>query len=98
MVAAYSVVEPPALGEAVLRCLDEGFDLALFASPSSVEAFAQAAGDRSRGVPVAVIGPTTEAAARAARFDVRGVASTSTVEGLVAAAEHALGGSAPSHS
>lgn len=98
VVAAYSVVEPPGLGEAVRRCLDEGFDLALFASPSSVEAFAQAAGDRSRRVPVVVIGPTTEAAARAARFDVRGVASPSTAEGLVAAAEHALGRSAPSHS
>jgi uroporphyrinogen-III synthase len=98
VVAAYSVVEPPGLGEAVRRCLDEGFDLALFASPSAVEAFAQAAGDRSRWVPVVVIGPTTEAAARAARFDVRGVASTSTAEGLVAAAEHALGSRAPSHS
>jgi uroporphyrinogen-III synthase len=98
VVAAYSVVEPPGLGEAVRRCLDEGFDLALFASPSSVEAFAQAAGDRSRGIPVAVIGPTTEAAARVARFDVRGVASPSTAEGLVAAAEHALGAGPPSHS
>jgi uroporphyrinogen-III synthase len=98
VVAAYSVVEPPGLGEAVRRCLDEGFDLALFASPSSVEAFAQAAGDRSRGIPVAVIGPTTEAAARAAGFDIRATASPSTAEGLVAAAQHALGGSAPSHS
>ena len=98
VVAAYSVVEPPGLGEAVQSCLDGGFDLALFASPSSVEAFAQAAGDRSRGIPVVVIGPTTEAAARAARFDVRGVASLSTVEGLVGAAERALGGSAPPHS
>jgi uroporphyrinogen-III synthase len=98
VVAAYSVVEPPGLGEAVRRCLDEGFDLALFASPSAVEAFAQAAGDRARGIPIVVIGPTTEAAARAARFDVRGIATPSTVEGLVAAAEHALGPSARSDS
>lgn len=96
VVAAYCVVEPPGLGETVRGCLDEGFDLAVFASPSSVEAFAQAAGERSRGVPVAVIGPTTEAAARAARFEVRAVASPSTAEGLVDAVERALGGPTPS--
>jgi uroporphyrinogen-III synthase len=90
VVAAYAVVEPPGLGESVRRCFEEGFDLALFASPSAVEAFAQAAGDLSRGTPVVVIGPTTEAAARAARFDVLGIASPSTVEGLVAAAERAI--------
>jgi len=95
VVAAYSVVKPPGLGEAVRRCLDESFDLAVFASPSAVEAFAQWAGERSRGIPVVVIGPTTEAAARAARFDVRGVAAPSTAEGLVAAAERALGAPAP---
>ena len=98
VVAAYSVVEPPGLGECVLRCLDEGFDLALFASPSAVEAFAQAAGDRARGTPVVVIGPTTEAAARAARFDVRAVASPSTAEGLLYAAERVLGASSRSDS
>jgi uroporphyrinogen-III synthase len=91
VVAAYSVVEPPELAESVRRCLDQGFDLALFASPSAVEAFAHAAGVRSRGIPTVVIGPTTEAAARAARFEVCGVASPSTLEGLVAAAERALG-------
>jgi uroporphyrinogen-III synthase len=90
VVAAYSVVEPPGLEEAVRRCLDEGLDLALFASPSAVEAFARAAGDRSESIPTVVIGPTTEAAARAARFEVLGIASPSTVEGLVAAAERAL--------
>ena len=80
LVAAYSTVEPPGLGPAVASCLDQGFDLALFASPSAVEAFARAAGKRARGLPVAVIGPTTEAAARAGGLDVRGVASPSTVE------------------
>jgi uroporphyrinogen-III synthase len=91
VVAAYATVEPPGLAEAVRESFGAGFDLALFTSPSAVEAFANAAGERARGLAVAVIGPTTEAAARAAGMDVRAVASPSTVEGLVAAAEHVLG-------
>jgi uroporphyrinogen-III synthase len=90
VVAAYTAIEPPGLEAAVARCLDEGFDLALFASPSAVEAFARAAGERASGLPVAVIGPTTEAAARARGLDVRGVASPSTVEALVTTAERLL--------
>ena len=74
---------------------EPGFDLALFASPSAVEAFARAAGGRATGLPVAVIGPTTEATARASGLDVRGVASPSTVEALVATAERLLGGPRP---
>jgi uroporphyrinogen-III synthase len=93
VVAAYATVDAPGLGEAVRSCLEGGFDLALFASPSAVEGFANVAGDRARGLPAAVIGPTTEAAARAAGMDVRAVARPSTVEGLVAAAEEVLGGS-----
>jgi len=92
VVPAYATVEPDGLAEAVGRVLDEGLDLALFASPSAVESFARAAGERAEGLEVAVIGPTTEAAARAAGMDVREVASPSTAEGLVAAAERALGG------
>jgi uroporphyrinogen-III synthase len=91
VVTAYSTIEPPGLGEAVGRCLEQGFDLALFASPSAVEAFARSAGDRAAGLPAAVIGPTTEAAARAAGLDVRGVASPATLEALVATAERVLG-------
>jgi uroporphyrinogen-III synthase len=90
VVAAYSPIEPAGLAQAVGRCLEQGFDLALFASPSAVEAFAGAAGDRAAGLPVVVIGPTTEAAARAAGLDVRGVASPSTFEALVATAERVL--------
>jgi uroporphyrinogen-III synthase len=90
VVVAYATLEPPGLREAVGRCLDEGFDAATFAAPSAVQAFAAAAGGRSRGLPAAVIGPTTEAAARAAGFDVLAVASPSTVEGLVEALERAL--------
>jgi uroporphyrinogen-III synthase len=91
---AYATVEPDGLAQAVRHALDEGLDLALFASPSAVESFARAAGERAEGLKVVVIGPTTEAAARAAHLDVRDVASPSTADGLVAAAERALGAGA----
>jgi uroporphyrinogen-III synthase len=89
--AAYSTVDAPGLREAVGRCLGDGFDAATFAAPSAVEAFAAAAGERAPGLAAVVIGPTTEAAARAAGFRVLTVASPSTVEGLVAALERVLG-------
>jgi uroporphyrinogen III methyltransferase/synthase len=98
VVPAYATVEPPGLPEAVAGCLAEGFDLALFASPSAVEGFARAAGERAQGLPAAVIGPTTEAAARAAGMDVKAVAQPSTAEGLVAAAERALASAPPARS
>jgi uroporphyrinogen-III synthase len=93
VVDAYDTVEPAGLADAVGRAVEAGFDLALFASPSAVEAFARAAGERAAGLPAVVIGPTTEAAARGAGMEVRGVASPSTAEGLVVAAERAIGGS-----
>jgi uroporphyrinogen-III synthase len=95
VVTAYATIEPPGLEAAVARCLEEGFDLALFASPSAVEAFARAAGTRASGLKVAVIGPTTEATAVALGLDVRGVASPSTLEALVATAERLLAGPRP---
>jgi uroporphyrinogen-III synthase len=91
VVVAYATLEPPGLREAVGRCLDEGFDAATFAAPSAVEAFAGAAGERFRGLPAVVIGPTTEAAARTAGLEVLAVASPSTVEGLLQALERVLG-------
>lgn len=89
-VVAYATLEPPDLAERVGRALAVGFDLVAFASPSAVEAFAQAAGERTAGLAAVVIGPTTAEAARAAGFEVRAVASPSTAEGLAAAAEVAL--------
>ena len=94
VVEAYATVEPPGLREAVEGCLREGFDAATFAAPSAVEAFASAAAAasvRAEGLPAVVIGPTTEAAARLARFRVLAIASPCTVEGLVAALERVIG-------
>jgi uroporphyrinogen-III synthase len=87
VVEAYRTVEPAGLAEAVTRCINMGFGAATFASPSAVEGFAKAAGPRVAGLPVVVIGPTTEAAARAAGMDVLEVAHPSTAEGLLAALE-----------
>jgi uroporphyrinogen III methyltransferase/synthase len=92
VVVAYETVEPADLKEKVRACLDVGFDLLVFASPSAVDAFAAAAGGSGRGLPAVVIGPTTARAALAAGFHVRAVAQPSTAEGLVAAAEQALVG------
>jgi uroporphyrinogen-III synthase len=87
---AYTTIEPPGLAAAVGKCLGEGFDAATFAAPSAVQAFSKAAGARAQGLPAVVIGPTTEAAAREALFDVLATASPSTADGLVAALERAL--------
>jgi uroporphyrinogen-III synthase len=91
VVVAYATLEPPGLHEAVQSCLAEGFDVVTFAAPSAVEAFAVAAGPGAEGLPAVVIGPTTEVAARAARFSVLGKASPSTTEGLVETLERVLG-------
>ena len=49
----------------------------VFAAPSAVQAFAAAAGETARGLPAAVIGPTTEAAARESGLQVLATASPS---------------------
>jgi uroporphyrinogen-III synthase len=90
VVVAYRTVAPPGLAATVAGRLREGIDVALFASPSAVENFAAAAGDLARRLPVVVMGPVTEQAARDAGMDVKGVALPSTVEGLVEAAVRAL--------
>jgi uroporphyrinogen III methyltransferase/synthase len=92
VVEAYRIGEPADLAEMVGRAFDPGFDAATFASPSAVEGFVGAAGERARGCAAVVIGPTTEAAARAAGLQVRAVARPSTSEGLVAALVGLFGG------
>lgn len=83
-VVAYRTVAPPGAAEALAAALSEGFEMALFASPSAVENVVALLGERARGLPSAVIGPVTERAARAAGLDVRVVAEPSTAAGLVA--------------
>ena len=83
-VVAYRTVSADG-GQALDQILRSGADVAVFASPSAVEAFAAFAGEDGRAVPAAVIGPTTAEAARAAGLTVLAVAEPSTVEGLLAA-------------
>lgn len=83
-VVAYRTLAPPGAAEALAAALADGFDMALFASPSAVENVVALLGERARGLPSAVIGPVTEQAARAAGLDVRAVAEPSTAAGLVA--------------
>jgi uroporphyrinogen-III synthase len=84
-VVAYRTVARPGSGEELERALRAGVDLVTLASPSAVEALRAAVGERARHLPVAVIGPVTERAARDAGLDVRVVAAPSTAEGLVRA-------------
>jgi uroporphyrinogen-III synthase len=84
-VVAYRTVGAEGLREAVNDCLREGFDLLTFASPSAVEEFVAAGGERLRGRRAAVIGPTTRAAAQAAGLEVVAEAVPPGTEGLVRA-------------
>lgn len=86
-VVSYRTVTPPGLRERLEAGVRGGIELATFASPSAVLGLLSAAPELAPGLPVAVIGPVTEKAARDAGMDVRVVASPSTAEGLVAAIE-----------
>jgi uroporphyrinogen III methyltransferase/synthase len=83
VVTAYRTVAPPALSERLSVELRGGIDLVTFASSSAVENLVAAAGHRILSLPVAVIGPSTEASAKAAGFNVCAVAASSTLDGLV---------------
>ncbi len=88
---AYRTVAPPGLAASFAAALDGGLDLALFASPSAVENLRDAAPQRVVGLPCAVIGPVTEAAARACGLDVQAVAQPASVDGLLRALERRFG-------
>ena len=84
VVIAYRTIAAAGAAASIGQALDRGIDLVTLASPSAVEAFVAAAGDRSRAVALAAIGSVTAQAARAAGLDVKVVAEPSTVEGLLA--------------
>lgn len=94
-VVAYRTARPEGVRERLERALADGIDLVILASPSAVEGFVGALGDRARGVPAAVIGPVTEEAAHRAGLTVCAVASPSTAQGLTAAARRFLAGTPP---
>jgi len=93
VVVAYRTVTPEGLAERLAEELAAGIDAVLFASPSAVQGLSEALPEGAAAPPAVVIGPTSEAAARAAGFSVLAVASPSTTEGLVDAALRALVGS-----
>jgi uroporphyrinogen-III synthase len=83
-VAMYDTVRVEPTAEAVAGLLAS--DLMVLTAPSAVASLTEALGaDRTSGVAVVSIGPTTSAAARAAGFTVVGEASAQSVDGLVAA-------------
>ncbi|HVR69587.1 MAG TPA: uroporphyrinogen-III synthase [Vicinamibacteria bacterium] len=84
-VVAYRTVAAAGAADALAGALRVGADLITLASPSAVEALVSALGVQARQRPVAVIGPVTGHAARAAGLDVKVVAAPATAEGLVAA-------------
>ena len=90
-VVAYRNARPPDLDGALQRCLQRDPDLFVFASPSAVHALTDAASGRLAERPAAVIGPTTEEAARRAGLRVRAVAREPSEEGLRRAVLAAFG-------
>jgi uroporphyrinogen-III synthase len=83
VVTAYRTLVPADLSERLARILLQGMDMALFASPSAVDAFCASAGPAAARLPAGVIGPVTRRRAEAAGLDVRVEAQPSTSEGLL---------------
>jgi uroporphyrinogen-III synthase len=88
-VVAYETRAPDGAAAALEACLRRNPDLFVFASPSAIDGLG--GGAPLRGQRAVVIGPTTEAAARAAGLEVAKVALEPSVSGLVAAILAALG-------
>jgi len=88
-VVAYGTV--PLADRDLLRAeLERGIDAAVFASPSAVDGFLEAAGDLARRVAAVAIGPTTAEAARTAGLRLAATAETATVGGMLKALRRAL--------
>jgi uroporphyrinogen-III synthase len=83
-VIAYRTVMPPGAAEQLKAAL-VAVDAVTFASPSAVENFLAAAGERGRAIPAVVIGKSTAAAAERVGLRVVATASAPSAEGLVAA-------------
>jgi len=86
-VVAYETRTPRGLSEGLREALARRPDVFVFASPSAAEGLADPS---LRGQGAVVIGRTTEAAARRAGFDVRGVAARPSAAGLAQAVVDAL--------
>jgi uroporphyrinogen-III synthase len=92
-VDAYRTKMPEWLPIGAREALARGnVDAITFTSASSVRGFANAATDVRGDPKVVCIGPVTAREARAHGLEVAAVAQPHTMEGLVAALEHALGG------
>lgn len=81
-VVAYRTVTPPDAADRIRAEIGRGIDAVTFASPSAVNGFVDACPDRLAWPPAVVIGPVTEAAARAQGLDVRAVALAAGARGL----------------
>jgi uroporphyrinogen III methyltransferase / synthase len=89
-VVAYRTLTPANAATALGEALAAGVDVVTFASPSAVESFVELA-PKGAAVRAAVIGPVTEARARAAGLEVVLTAAPSTAAGLVDALVRAFG-------
>jgi uroporphyrinogen-III synthase len=90
VVVAYRTIAPEGLDRTLAEALSGGIDAAVFASPSAVHGVAEALPEGATPPDAIVIGPTTEAAARAAGLAVLALAMPSTTDGLVDAVVRAL--------
>lgn len=90
-IVAYRTVPPDDAAPALAAALAEGIDVVTFASPSAVDNFVELAPTLGGAMAAAVIGPVTEARARAVGLRVVATAEPSTAEGLAAALVRALG-------
>lgn len=90
VVVAYRTIVPEDAAGRIRAALEQGVDAVTFASPSAIEAFA-GLGPSVKGLPVAVIGPTTAAAARDVGFFAVTEASSATADALAEAVEVCLG-------